>query len=338
VSSKRVLLPEPIQPEAVDMLTKAGCEVVPSPDPKPETVIPLLEGIHAIILRTGIHITRDLVSHANDLGIISRTGAGFDNVDVAAASEKEIIVTSNLGVNTVSVVEHALSLILALSKRLFLMDKAVREGNFAIRRKNLPQDLSGKTLGLLGFGAIGRELGRVCHQMLHMKILAFDPYVDKVTRDGLSDWVRFVDLEPLFSNSDVLSIHVPLTEETRNKVAARELAWMKPDAILINTSRGGVIHEGALIEALSANKIAGAGLDVFSEEPLPAGSPFENLENVILTPHSAALTKQCVVRMATEAAQCVIDLLGGLVPHNVANPEVLTLERWAHLKRRDEGW
>jgi D-3-phosphoglycerate dehydrogenase len=332
------LLPEPIQPEAVDMLTKADCEVVPSPDPRPETVIPLLEGIHAIILRTGIHITRDLVSHANDLGIISRTGAGFDNVDVAAASEKEIIVTSNLGVNTVSVVEHALSLILALSKRLFLMDKAVREGNFAIRRKNLPQDLSGKTLGLLGFGAIGRELGRVCHQMLHMKIFAFDPYVDKVTRDGLSDWVRFVDLEPLFSNSDVLSIHVPLTEETRNKVAARELAWMKPDTILINTSRGGVIHEGALIEALSANKIAGAGLDVFSEEPLPAGSSFENLENVILTPHSAALTKQCVVRMATEAAQCVIDLLGGLVPHNVANPEVLTLERWAHLKRRDEGW
>jgi D-3-phosphoglycerate dehydrogenase len=171
-----------------------------------------------------------------------------------------------------------------------------------------------------------------------MKILAFDPYVDKVTRVGLSDWVQFVDLEALFSNSDVLSIHVPLTEETRNKVNARELAWMKPDALLINTSRGGVIHEGALIEALSANKIAGAGLDVFSEEPLPAGSPFERLENVILTPHSAALTKQCVVRMATEAAQCVIDLLEGLVPQNVANPEVLTLERWVHLKHRDQSW
>ena len=337
MSSKRVLLPEPIQPEAVGMLTKAGCDVVTSPDPKPETVISLLKGIHAIILRTGIRITRDLVSHANDLAIISRTGAGFDNVDVAAASEKEVIVTSNLGVNTVSVVEHALSLILALSKRLFLMDKAVREGNFAIRRKNLPQDLGGKTLGLLGFGAIGRELGRVCHHMLHMKILAFDPYVDKETKDGLSDWVRFVELEPLFSSSDVVSIHVPLTDETRNKVAARELAWMKPDAILINTSRGGVIHEEALIEALGANKIAGAGLDVFSAEPLPAGSPFKNLENVILTPHSAALTRQCVVRMATEAAQCVIDLLDGFVPRNVANSEVLTSERWAYLKRRNEG-
>jgi D-3-phosphoglycerate dehydrogenase len=170
-----------------------------------------------------------------------------------------------------------------------------------------------------------------------MKILAFDPYVDEGTQNGVSDWVRFVDLEALFSHSDVVSIHVPLTEETRDKVAARELGWMKPDAILINTSRGGVIHEAALIEALRANKIAGAGLDVFSEEPLPAGSPFENLENVILTPHSAALTKQCVVRMATEAAQCVIDLFGGLVPQNVANPEVLTSERWAHLKRRDES-
>ncbi len=337
MSSKRVLLPEPIQSEAVDMLTKADCEVVRSPDPKPETVIPLLGGVHAIILRTGIRITKDLLSHADDLCIIARTGAGFDNVDVAAASAKGVIVTSNLGVNTLSVVEHALALMLALAKRLFLMDKAVREGNFAIRRKNLPQDLDGKTLGLLGFGAIGRELGRVCHQMLHMQILAHDPYVEKETREGVSDWVRFVDLESLFRSSDVVSIHVPLTDETRNKVAARELAWMRPDSVLINTSRGGVIHEPALIEALSANQIAGAGLDVFSEEPLPAGSPFETLANVILTPHSAALTKQCVVRMATEAAQCAIDLLAGFAPRNVANLEVLTSERWAHLKRRNEG-
>lgn len=329
-SSRRVLLPEPLQSEAVDMLEKAACEVVHAPDPSPETVIPLLRGTHGMVLRTGLKVTRDLLSHADQLKVISRTGAGYDNVDVAAATEKGIVVTSNLGVNTVSVVEHVLSLMLALSKHLPLMDREVRRGNFAVRRRNLPRDLFGKTLGVLGFGRIGIELARVCRQGLGMKTLAYDPFVsEEVMKDN---GAAPVDLRTLLRESDVLSIHVPLSDRTRHLLGEEELSWMKPGALLINAARGGVVDEEALARALREGRPAGAGIDVFSQEPPQDDSPLLAIEHVILTPHSAALTAECVVRMATEAAHCVIDLLEGFQPPNIANPEVLDLERWKHLE------
>ncbi len=333
---KRVLLPEPIESQAIELLKRAGLEPVVSPDRRPETVRPLMARAHGMILRTGIEITRQLLSAADGLCIISRTGAGLDNVDVAAASEKEIVVTSNLGVNTISVVEHVLTFMLALSKRLFLMDRAVREGNFAIRYKNLPGDLRGKTLGLLGFGRIGSELGRLCNHMLGMEVIAVDPFLPEHIKETLGDWVTFVDMKELFSRSDVVSIHVPLTANTHHLVGEREFSWMKPQAFLINTSRGPIVNEPALIEALRNEKVAGAGLDVFSKEPIPEDSPLLGLKNVILTPHSAALTRECVIRMATEAARCVIDIFNGLEPPNVANREVLGSQRWGHLIPRED--
>ena len=177
IQPKRVLLPQPIETEAVDLLKQAGLEILLSPDPKPDTVRPLMAGAHGLILRTGIRMTEEILSFADELCIISRTGGGLDNVDVEAATKKEVIVTSNLGVNTSSVVEHVLSFMLVLSKQLFVMDRAVREDNFAIRFQNLPRDLGEKTLGLVGFGRIGSEVGRVCHQILRMKIIAFDPFL-----------------------------------------------------------------------------------------------------------------------------------------------------------------
>ncbi len=333
--SKRVLLPQPIETEGVDLLRQAGLEVLLSPDPNPDVVRPLMAGAHGIILRTGIKITEQLLSSADELCIISRTGAGLDNVDVEAATKKGVIITSNVGVNTSSVVEHVLSFMLALSKQLFVMDRAVRDDNFAIRFNNLPRDLRGKTLGLVGFGRIGSEVGRVCHQMLKMKVLAFDPFLPDPAKEDYKDWVSFVDIKALFSESDVISVHVPLTADTHHLVGEREFSWIKPGAFLINTSRGGVIDEPAMIEALKEKKIAGAGLDVFSNEPIPMDNPLLKLENVILTPHAAALTRECVIRMATEAAQCVVDLFNGLEPPNVANREVLGSKRWKHLTPRE---
>jgi D-3-phosphoglycerate dehydrogenase len=334
---KRVLLPEPIESQAIELLERAGLEPVVSPDRRPETVRPLMAGAHGLILRTGIEITRKLLSEAGELCIISRTGAGLDNVDMAAATEKQIIVTSNLGVNTISVVEHVLAFMLALSKRFFLMDRAVREGNFAIRYKNLPGDLRGKTLGLLGFGRIGSEVGRVCHHMLGMEVIAVDPFLPEHIKETRGDRVTFVDMKELFSRSDVVSIHVPLTADTHHLVGEREISWMKPEAFLINTSRGLIVNEAALIEALKNEKVAGAGLDVFNKEPIPEDSPLLGLKNVILTPHSAALTRECVSRMATEAARCIMDLFKGLEPPNVANREVLDSERWRHLIPRENN-
>ncbi len=326
-----VLLPQPIEPEAIALLEKVKCIVTTAPDPKPETVLPLIKDAHGLILRTGIFITRDLIAAADELMVISRTGGGLDNVDVAAASEKGIIVTSNLGVNTISVAEHVLSMMLALSKRLSLLDQAVRSDNFGIRYQNLPRDINEKTIGLLGFGRIGCEIGKICRQTFNMQVIAYDPYLADEKKDECLGWVSLVEMEELLSESDIISIHVPLTDKTRNLVDAAEIALMKPDALLINTSRGGVVNEAALAAALQNDKIAGAGLDVFSEEPVSTDNPLLKLDNVILTPHTAALTRECVTLMATEAANCVLDVFAGREPRNVANRQILESGRWKHL-------
>jgi D-3-phosphoglycerate dehydrogenase len=326
-----VLLPQPIETEAISLLEKENCIVTTAPDPKPETVLPLLKDAHGLILRTGITISRELIENADELLVISRTGGGLDNVDVKAATEKGIIVTSNLGVNTVSVAEHVLSMMLALSKRLTIMDNAVRDGNFGIRYQNLPRDIHGKTIGLLGFGRIGFEIGQTCRQIFGMRIIAYDPYLTDEKKAEYRSWVTLVELEELLSESDIISIHVPLTDKTRYLVDAAEIALMKPDALLINTSRGSVVNETALAAALQNDKIAGAGLDVFSEEPVQSDNPLLKLDNVILTPHTAALTKECVTRMATEAAKCVLDVFAGRKPRNVANRQILESGRWKHL-------
>ena len=333
-SQKRVLLPQPIESEAVLELEQAGFEVVTAPDPKPETVLPLMSGVHGLVLRTGIKITRELLEPADELCIISRTGGGLDNVDLDAATDKNIVVTSNLGVNTQSVVEQVLAFVLALSKRLFDMDRAVRNENYSIRYKNLPRDIWGMTLGVMGFGRIGATLGRICKDSFNMTVIAYDPVLPDEVKDGYSDLVTFVDKETLFSESDIISVHVPLTEATRNSVSTPEFERMKPEALLINTSRGSVVDEDALVEALKAGKIGGAGLDVLSSEPPPPDHPLLTMDNVILTPHSSALTRECVIRMAVEGARCVIDLFQGRVPANVANRSVLASDRWKGLSPR----
>lgn len=331
---KRVLLPQPIESEAIRLLEQKECEIVLAPDPQPATVLPLMAGVHGLILRTGIHITRELLAGADQLAVISRTGGGLDNVDVAFASNREIIVTSNLGVNTSSVVEHVLALMLALYKKLFQMDTAVRTDNFAIRDQNLSQDLREKTLGIFGFGRIGSEVARICHAVFRMQIVAHDPCLPKARKEEFQSWVKFTDIRELFASSDVISIHVPLTDDTCRAVTAKEFSLMKPKAILINTSRGQVLDETALTDALQKKKIGGAGLDVFNQEPVPRDYPLLKMQNVILTPHAAALTKECVIRMAAEASRCVIDVFEGREPPNVANPQVLSTSRWKHLLKR----
>jgi len=331
------LLPQPIEAEAVEALDQAGVGMVLAEDPSPETVRPLLSDVQGLILRTGIKITRDLMDKADELQVISRTGGGLDNVDVDAATDKNIIVTSNLGVNTSSVVEHALALMLALTKQLPVMDQAIRNGDFKIRYKGLPRDLRGKTLGLLGFGRIGSELGRSCRELFNMQVISHDPYVSEAVRASCKGQVAFVEREELFNRSDVLSIHVPLTETTRHAVGEQVLAQMKPSAIIINTARGPIIDQSALFRALQNQKIAGAGLDVFEEEPVSDDNPLLGLDNILMTPHSAALTKECVIRMAVEAVNCTLEVFNGRIPPNIANPQVLTTDKWKRLVAAEDS-
>jgi len=329
-----VLLPQPIEEEALQILYKHNFKVIQAENPDPETVTPLMKNAKAIVLRTGIKMTQSLIDKAKDLWTISRTGAGVDNVDLEAASKKEVIVTSSIGVNTGTVVEHDLSLMFALFKQLFLMDREVRNGNFKIRYKNYPRDLHGKTLGIVGFGRIGSEIAKKSSQLFNMKIVAYDEYLSEEKKRALESWVRFISLEELFKESDVVSIHLPLNSETMGMINFKLLGIMKKSAFLINTSRGGVIDEDDLVKVLRENTISGAGLDVFEKEPLELNNPLFTLDNVILTPHTAALTKECVVRMATSAVKRVIDILNGYIPDNIANPEVLKTKRWKNLKEK----
>ncbi len=325
---KTVLLPQPIEPEAVAVLEAAGLAVVTAEDPKPETVAPLMPAARAIVLRTGIKITRQLLAGADNLLTISRTGAGVDNVDLDAAADRGVLVTSSLGVNTGSVVEHALALLMSLAKRLPLMDREVRRNNFAIRYQNLPSDLRGKTLGLAGFGRIGSTLARACRDVFGMRILAFDPYLPDAARAGFRDWVEFVSLDEMARESDAVSIHIPLTDETARLFDLDVFGKMKRTAYLVNTSRGGVVNEADLVAALKEGIIAGAGLDVFENEPIPPDSELLRLGNVILTPHTAALTAECVLRMAVSGAERVVDVFAGRIPANIANPRALEHPRW----------
>jgi len=326
---KRVLLPQPVEREAVSLLESAGVEVLLSPDKKPEIVGPMLKDVQAVLLRTGIFFGKALMNQADDLWPITRTGAGVDNVDIPAATERGILVTCVPGANTRTVAEHALALILALVKQLPRLDREVRQDNFTIRYKSLPRDMAGKTLGLVGLGRIGSELGRMCHEAFGTRVLAYDPYLPSEVQNELKSWVEFCDLEMLLRTSDIVSLHTPLSPATEKMIGVRELEWMKPGAYLINASRGGVIDEAALIDCLRERKIAGAGLDVFAEEPPEKNNPLKTLDNVILTPHVAGLTLECGIRIAVFAAQAVVDLFQGKRPSGMVNPEVLSEPRWS---------
>lgn len=330
----KVLLPQPIEEEAVAVLEAMNVELIRAGEPRPEVVGPLMSGAQAIVLRTGIKITRELLAYPNDLMTISRTGAGVDNVDIPAATERGIIVTSSIGVNTTSVAEHALALILALFKQLFLLDGEVRKGNFSIRYKNHPQDLRGKTIGIVGFGRIGSLIAQACHSVFAMKVLAYDLLLSDEQKARYRDWVTFTDLDELSGSADVISIHTPLNRDTEKMFNRKFFARMKRTAFIINTSRGGVIDENDLIGALKEGLIAGAGLDVFEHEPPQPENELVTLKNVILTPHTAALTEECVTRMAVAGAERVVDLFNGFIPENVANPEVLAMGRWKQLKKK----
>jgi len=243
-------------------------------------------------------------------------------VDLEAATDNKVLVSSSLGANTSSVVEHALTLILSLAKNIQKIDGEVRKGNFGIRYKNLSSDVFGKTLGIIGFGRIGHSLAEVC-RVLGMKIIANDDYLSEVVKKKYIDQVEFVSLEKLVEESDFISIHIPLTDSTRGTLNYENMKKMKKTSYAVNTSRGGVIDEKDLIKVLEEGLIAGAGLDVFEKEPVENDNPLLKMDNVILTPHTAALTKECTTRMAMAGVERVVSFFKGETPVNVANPEVL---------------
>ncbi|HEX7561063.1 MAG TPA: hydroxyacid dehydrogenase [Candidatus Humimicrobiaceae bacterium] len=320
---KKVLLSQEIHKDAISFLKQKGFELFTAPSPEDEVIRKYITDVDGIIVRTATKLSRDTIFAASRLKVIARTGAGVDNVDVAAATEKNIPVCNTPEANIDSVAEHAVAFILALAKYLFNMDSAVRSGNFTVRNSYLPMDLEDKTLGLLGFGKIGRKVAGICSSCFGMNIKFFDPYLGNDIKVNFP-FEKVGTISELFKVSDFVSIHIPFTKENYHMIGSECLNKMKSGAFLINTSRGGIIDEAALADALSLGTIAGAALDVFEDEPPKPDNPLLKAENIILTPHSAALTKESSRRMALHAAQGVADVLEGKTPQWVFNRDKIS--------------
>ncbi|MBS0265760.1 MAG: dehydrogenase [Planctomycetes bacterium] len=281
-------------------------------------------------------VTRQSVADRPDLLAIARFGVGFDSVDIQACTESDVLVTIAVGAVDRSVAEATLTWMLSLSHHVRTKDHLVRSGRWDDRSLFMGSELRRKTLGLVGFGRIAQAVAQLVNGLGMASILAYDPQVDVPTAQRLG--VEIVSLETLLTRSDFVSIHCPLLEQTRNLIAAPELALMKPEAFLINTARGGIVNEEALYERLSAGGIAGAAIDVFETEPVTPAHPtrLAELDNVLLAPHSIAWTHELFREIGETACRGLVEISRGQVPRGIVNPEVLNRpgfqRKWARWK------
>ncbi len=306
----RVLLFEVIHPEAMTWLRQRA-EVSVAHELREDALLPLVGEVEGIVVRANGRITERLLAYAPRLRVVARHGVGVDNVDVEACTRHGIWVVNTPLANTEAVAEHAVGLMLAVAKDIVLSDRAVRAGEFvSARQVSIGQELCGRTLGVVGFGRIGQRVAEICRAAFAMPILFSDilPHAGAVARVE----AERVSLDQLLSHSDMVSLHLPLTTESRHLINETALTRMKHGVILINTSRGGVVDEQALIRALQEGRLS-AGLDVYEEEPLPVDSPLTRLPNVVLTPHSASHTEQALRAMAM-VVEDVIRVAAGETP------------------------
>ena len=300
---------------------KAIAEVIQSTDNQEQTLTSEATDADLVIVSCFTNITEPVITSAKNLKAILKYGVGVDNIDIDAATRSGAMVVNCPEYGSDTIAEHAFALMICLAKKLLKVDALMRQqGWLWPDRKLLGTDLSGQVLGLIGFGRIGRAMARKALGF-GMKIQIYDPYVDPETAREFQ--AEFIDLHTLLKTSDVVSVHCILTPETKHLIAEAELKLMKNSAFLIDVSRGAIIQEEALLHALQENRIGGAGLDVFNNEPLEPGNPLFALDNIILTPHLAWYTQQAARRLEQETLQRALEILDGEIPQNLKNPEVL---------------
>jgi len=284
-----------------------------------------LQKADGFILRRG-RIDRNIVKQCPRLKVISRTGVGVDNVDVQAATEQGIPVVFAPGGNTRSVVEHTLTLVLALAKNLVTSCSENKAGNFDSFHKASIIEIAGKTIGIVGFGNIGRAVASQC-RLMKMSVLIYDPYV---TEEALDDpaYVYCKNLEDLLKASDFITLHMPATPETNNLINERTLSMMKEGSFIINCARGTLVDEGALYKSLEQGHLAGAALDVLAKEPMDPKNPLFSLSNCLITPHIAGGAKEAALRSAIMAIDGTMAVIRGEKWKNVINPEVYQHSKW----------
>ena len=309
----KVLIADAINEKGIENL-KEVAEVVVDTEITPEELADTINEYNGIIVRSRTKVTADIIEKADNLQIIARAGVGVDNIDLDAATEKGIMVVNSPESTSVTVAEHTMGLILSMARKISIADKSVKDGKWE-KKQFMGVELRNKTLGVIGMGRIGSQVVNRC-KAFGMDAMAYDPYLPEEVAKQMG--VGLTDLETVLKNSDFITIHVPLTPETKHSISTEQFEIMKDGAFIVNCALGGIIDQDALYDALVNNKIGGAALDVYEEEP-PKDSKLFGLDNIVLTPHIAASTKEAQRDAAIIVADEIIELAKGNNPKNVLN-------------------
>ena len=320
MSKGKILMSQPIHEAGIKFITDQGYEARVAPDFSEATLIKEVQDAQGFLVRTA-EIPASVINAGKQLKVIARHGVGYDNIDVKAATARKIPVCITPRANALSVAEHVLAFMLAWAKRIVPYDAATRKNDWDIRNSYGAFDLDGKTIGILGMGRIGVLVCQKAKAAFNMEVLAYDPLVPREAMEKAG--ARVATIPEILTAADFVTLHVPSNPETKGMIGEAQFKMMKRSAFLINCARGPIVDEAALVKALKDGTIAGAGLDVFDPEPPTADNPLFGLPNVLLSPHSAGLTVECVIRMATHAAQAIVDVLEGRRPEGIINPEAV---------------
>lgn len=292
----------------------------------PNNYLDQMKDTDAIIVRVA-RCDGHAIENSPRLKVIGRTGVGYDSVDVKKATELGIPVVITPGANSRSVAEHAIAMMVSLSKCLYEYQLEMGKGNWEIRNARKAFEFEGKKVGILGMGAIGREVCKMAHG-LGMEVLGYDPFLSRERIDSLGA-EYFENYEELLCKADFVTVHVPLTDETRGMISMKQMKEMKKSAIIINCSRGGIVDEKDLYNALAEGIVGGAGLDVYGQEPVDVNNPLLTLENVVASPHSAAQTQEAVIKMAQMCVKGCLAILDGKKWPYVADKKVYDNPKWS---------
>ncbi len=306
----RVLLYEDMHAAGKEVLA-AKADLIMARSLDETSLIEQVRDVDAIIIRANGSVNAKLMDAAPKLRVVGRHGVGVDAIDLEAAKSRGIVVCNTPDANLESVAEQAVGFMLAVSKQILRADRAIRQGRWGVRYEYIGQEMYGRTLGLVGMGRIGSRVAEICHMGFRMPILYYDVVAYPALEEKLQ--AKKVTLDEVLRQADYVSLHIPLLPSTKGLIGSDQLAMMKPGAILINTARGGVVDETALVEAVESGHLGGAGLDVYAVEPTPADNPLLSLEKVALTPHLAAHTDDALKAMSM-VAQDIIRVLEGQEP------------------------
>jgi len=319
----KILASDPIAKEGIEILRQ---EKLFSVDEKhklpPEELKKIIKDYDALLVRSETKVTKDIIAVANKLKVIGRAGVGVDNVDVEAASKKGIIVMNTPGGNTISTAEQTMTLLLSMARNLPQAVASLKGGNWD-RKKFTGTEVFSKTLGVVGLGRIGTEVAKRANSF-GMKVIAFDPYLTKEKAEQLN--IELVELEELFKQADFITVHTPLTEDTKHLISDKQFAMMKNGVRVINCARGGIIDEQALIKAIESKKVVAAALDVYEKEPPDMNNPLIKMDCVVTAPHLGAATEEAQLNVSFDIAKQVADVLLGRGVRNAVNVPSLDSE------------